>query len=126
MEDLTVKMHDIFILEDNPDIGYVLSFFLQDEGYNVSLFPNVKLFNTAVLNTIPDIFLIDVMLPDGNGINVCNQIKKDIRTMKVPVLLMSAHVSEEILNSQLHADGFICKPFDLTVLYSKISELLLS
>jgi two-component system phosphate regulon response regulator PhoB len=126
MEDLPAKIPNIFILEDNHDIGYVLSFFLQDEGYNVSLFPNVKLFNNAFLKSVPDLFLIDVMLPDGNGINVCNVIKQDVRTKQVPVMLMSAHVSAEILNNQLCADGFICKPFDLTVLCDKISKLLLA
>jgi DNA-binding response OmpR family regulator len=116
----------IYILEDNNDIGYILRFFLEGEGYNVSLFPNVKLFNNAFSKATPDLFLIDVMLPDGNGINVCSAIKQDVRTLKVPVILMSAHASAEILNKQLCADMFISKPFDLTFLFENIRELLLA
>ncbi len=113
---------DIYILEDNEDIGYVLTYFLQDEGYNVSLFPTVADFNTGCEKSHPDLFLIDVMLPDGNGINVCTCIKTDIRTEEIPVILMSAHAPAEVMSKESCANAFLNKPFDLQVLLGTIKE----
>lgn len=116
--------NDIYIIEDNEDIGYVLTFFLKDEGYNVSLFPTVAAFDLAFAKDTPDLFLIDVMLPDGNGINVCMTIKQDARTRQVPVILMSAHAPAEILSKESCASEFINKPFDLNILLSRVREYL--
>ncbi len=113
---------DIYIIEDNEDIGYVLTYFLQDEGYNVSLFPTVADFNMAFEKSYPDLFLIDVMLPDGNGINVCTYIKKDLRTEQIPVILMSAHAPAEIMSKESCANAFLNKPFDLQVLLGVIQK----
>ncbi len=116
--------NDIYIIEDNGDIGYVLTYFLKDEGYNVSLFQTVAEFNMAFAENTPDLFLIDVMLPDGNGFNVCANIKQDVRTAEVPVILMSAHAPGEILSKESCASEFISKPFDLDILLSKVREYL--
>jgi len=113
---------DIYIIEDNEDIGYVLTYFLQDEGYNVSLFPTVADFNMAFEKSYPDLFLIDVMLPDGNGINVCTYIKNDTRTGQIPVILMSAHAPAEFMSRESCANAFLNKPFDLQVLLDTIKE----
>jgi DNA-binding response OmpR family regulator len=107
---------DIYIIEDNEDIGYVLTYFLQDEGYNVSLFPTVADFTKAFEKSCPDLFLIDVMLPDGNGTN----IKADTRTGEIPVILMSAHAPAEIMSKESCANAFLNKPFDLQVLLGTI------
>lgn len=116
--------NDIYIIEDNEDIGYVLTYFLKDEGYNVSLFPTVADFNMAFAHSTPDLFLVDVMLPDGNGINVCTTIKQDARTVEIPVILMSAHAPAEILSKECCASEFISKPFDLNILLSRVREYL--
>jgi DNA-binding response OmpR family regulator len=115
-----MNKNDIYIIEDNEDIGYVLTYFLKDEGYNVSLFPTVADFNMAFEKSCPDLFLIDVMLPDGNGINVCTNIKADTRTGQIPVILMSAHAPAEIMSKESCANAFLNKPFDLQVLLGTI------
>jgi len=111
----------IYVVEDNYDIGLVLELFLNDEGFEVKLLATAKDFNTAVKQELPDLFLLDVMLPDGNGIDLCHQIRKDPRSSGLPVLIMSAHANEGAAKT-CEAEGFIAKPFDLFTLLDTIKQ----
>lgn len=106
-------MKEIFIVEDNQDIGYILEYFLLDEGFAVSVFHTVANFRRALNSHLPDLFLLDVVLPDGDGLNLCDEIKERNRTGHLPVLVMSANTRAEKLSSNSYADGFIKKPFHL-------------
>lgn len=112
---------NIFVIEDNEDIGYILDYYLKEEGFNVQLFTTVAEFLEIFKTQIPDIFLLDVMLPDGNGLEVCDQIKHDPRTSDLPVLIMSAHAKNEE-KEDCEAEEFIEKPFDLSFLLKKIRQ----
>jgi DNA-binding response OmpR family regulator len=109
----------IFVIEDNEDIGFILDFFLQKEGFKVTLLKNVADFTNAFGLEVPELYLVDVMLPDGDGIGICDRIKADPRTSAIPVLMMSAH-SSEIATRECHPDEFIAKPFDLNILLERI------
>lgn len=109
----------IFVIEDNKDIGFIIELFLSEEGFNVQLFATAADFFKAFKNEIPDIFLVDVMLPDGNGIDLCDQIKHDLRVITAPVIIMSAHESVLAFKA-CGAEEFISKPFDLSHLLDKI------
>ncbi|ALL06888.1 hypothetical protein AQ505_16170 [Pedobacter sp. PACM 27299] len=112
---------EIYVLEDNHDIGFILEYVLTEEGFKVKLLSSAAEFTEAFNLALPDIFLLDVMLPDGNGIALCDQIKKDLRSKQLPVLIMSANA--DITASQTcHADEFIPKPFDLSDLINKIKH----
>jgi DNA-binding response OmpR family regulator len=115
----------IFVIEDNEDIGFLLNYFLMEEGFKVRLFASVRDFTNAFKHEVPDIFLVDVMLPDGDGISLCNLIKDDSRSSEVPVLMMSAHTDETSLN-KCNAQEFIPKPFDLFDLSSRIKNHLMA
>ncbi|MES2456297.1 MAG: response regulator [Bacteroidota bacterium] len=67
----------IWILEDDADIGFVLEYFLNEEGFETKLFPSAVGFRQAVGLGLPDLFLMDVMLPDGNGVDLCSELKQD-------------------------------------------------
>ncbi len=114
----------IYIVEDNEDIGFVLDYYLTEEGFNVRVFRNLSVFYPSYENELPDLFLLDVMLPDGDGIELCREIKNNDRSETIPILLMSAHAASEALNKESCADGFILKPFDLEELTEKISSFL--
>lgn len=117
-----VKPH-IFVIEDNPDIGFILEYYLNEEGFEVKLFPTALSFQRAFKHEMPDIILLDVMLPDGNGLELCEQIKLNPKTSSLPVLIMSAHAS--IADSEdCPAEEFIPKPFDLSYLVKKIRKYL--
>lgn len=71
---------------------------------------------------MPDLFLLDVMLPDGNGIDVCEMLKTAHQTRSIPVLIMSAHSSEHLVKQSCRSDGFVAKPFDINELINKVTR----
>lgn len=111
----------IYVVEDNNDIGFVLELFLNEEGFDVKLLPTAKAFNIALKSGLPDLFLLDVKLPDGNGIDICHQLKTDPRSKRLPILIMSAHESRFAAEG-CEAEDFLAKPFDLSVLLRKIRQ----
>lgn len=113
----------IYVVEDNYDIGFVLELFLNDEGFDVKLLSTAKAFNRALENELPDLFLLDVMLPDGNGIDLCHQLKNNPRSKRLPILIMSAQAHENAAMN-CEAEAFIAKPFDLSILLRKIKQYL--
>jgi DNA-binding response OmpR family regulator len=113
----------IYILEDDPDIGLVLQYFLTEEGFDVQLFSSVDECQHAVDTKLPDLCLFDIMLPDGDGITICNSIKREHQA-EVPVILMSAGEKESNVYQKSQADVFISKPFDLDVLLNNIKRLI--
>lgn len=119
-----MKKKSIYIVEDNKDIGFILQYFLSDEGFDVELFETVADFHTGLLSKVPDLFLLDVMLPDGDGLDVCSEIKHASRYKEKPVLVMSAHLPSEFEKKESCADSFIAKPFDLFVILNRVNQFL--
>jgi DNA-binding response OmpR family regulator len=119
-----MKKKSIYIVEDNRDIGFILQYFLSDEGFDVELFENIADFQKGLTTKIPDLFLLDVMLPDGDGLKVCSEIKNDSFYKEKPVLLMSAHLPSEFDERDSCADSFIPKPFDLFVILNRVNHFL--
>ncbi|RNL56646.1 response regulator transcription factor [Pedobacter jejuensis] len=108
-----MKGKKISVLEDDEGILEVVEMILSAEGYEVDGFACVNDFMIGNATSIPDIYLLDVMLPDGDGLRICNQLKNQPKTSHVPVVMMSAHADISIMMAQCKADGFISKPFDL-------------
>ena len=102
----------IWILEDDPDIGFVLEIFLDQEGFKTELLNTAGKFREATERGLPDLFLMDVMLPDGDGVDLCNVLKAQERSRNIPVLMMSAHADLARIND-CRPNGFLAKPFDL-------------
>jgi DNA-binding response OmpR family regulator len=113
----------VWVVEDDPDIGEVISFLLNDEGYEVSLFPNASSFKQQLANADADMMVMDVMLPDGNGIELCHDVKTSGSLKHVPVLMMSANKGLSDLNGYYRADDFIAKPFDIDEFMRKVKRL---
>ncbi|MGY4385847.1 DNA-binding response OmpR family regulator [Pedobacter sp. UYP24] len=119
-----MEKKSIYIVEDNKDIGFILQYFLNDEGFDVELFETVASFNSRLSKKIPDLFLLDVMLPDGDGLEVCSEIKHQEALKEKPVLIMSAHLPSDLVKRESCADSFIAKPFDLFVILNKVNKFL--
>lgn len=113
----------IYIVEDNSDIGFILELFLNEEGFAVKVLSTAKEFNNALKKGMPDLFLLDVMLPDGNGIDICHRLKNDPRSKRLPILIMSAQANQDAAKN-CEAEEFIAKPFDLFILLRKIKQCL--
>ena len=96
---------------------------LESPDFKVTAFPNAEDFQKAILNHSPDLILLDIMLPDGNGIEICKNLRKTESTTGIPVVLMSAHADASILQDNC-ANDFIAKPFDIDDLVTRVNRQL--
>ena len=114
----------IHIVEDDEDIRYILEYVLGEAGYRLQLFDSINDFKTRDKTQQPDLFLLDVRLPDGCGLDLCREIKSSPLTSDNPVVIMSAHANGEFAISDGKADHFLAKPFDLDRFVLKIKMVL--
>lgn len=114
----------IHVLEDDGDIRYIIEYLLKDEGYEIQLSSSLGELKTKIRDGLPDLFLIDVMLPDGNGIEICEDLKNDIFTKHIPVIVMSGNPGSKQQSTQACADDYISKPFDLDDVLRRINTIL--
>ncbi len=112
----------VFVLEDNPELRELFTILLEEECYLVSAFPTVSMFNHVISYTLPDVFLLDVMLPDGNGADICQELKLDPRTSHIPIIMMSANNSLAEIKYSCNADDYISKPFDIYDFIKKVNQ----
>lgn len=112
----------IYILEDDISIGFILKHILVEEGYQIEVFETVSSFRIALNSVLPDLLLMDVRLPDGNGMELCAELKA-AGDFHVPVLMMSADWPWRNKEICL-ANEYIAKPFDIDHVISKISGYL--
>ncbi|CAM4376546.1 Response regulator receiver domain-containing protein [Pedobacter westerhofensis] len=116
----------IHIVEDDEDIRYIVCYILVEMGYEVVLADSISDFREQPpLAEDTGLFLLDVMLPDGNGLDLCLELKKSPATQHIPVIIMSAHATETQVIQQACADEFIAKPFDLDEITNMIKKHIL-
>jgi len=117
-------MKMIYIVEDNEAITEILVILLTSENYEVNSFGTVGAFACRDHRIKPDLFIFDVMLPDGSGIDLCQQIKQDNDHSGIPVIIMSAHASLLHMKDVCQPDALIAKPFDIDNLLSVIQTVI--
>lgn len=115
---------NIHIVEDDEDIRYIIGYILSDMGYSVKNSETITDFKKQVKTQVPDMILLDVMLPDGNGLDLCQELKQDLQTNHIPILIMSAHANLDEVNKLGCAQDFIAKPFDLDHLTRMVKKYL--
>ena len=116
----------ICVLEDNRDIREIIELVLHDEKYEVFTFSSVTEFNSKAFELKADAFLLDVMLPDGNGLSVCAQIRGNDVTSHIPIVMMSAGGDIGEMGNKCIAEDFIAKPFDIYNLYERVNQLIVA
>jgi two-component system phosphate regulon response regulator PhoB len=112
----------IHIVEDDEDIRYIVAYILTEIGYEVKVSETVNDFNTQIQGYKPQLLLIDVMLPDGNGLELSLDLKKDPETAQIPIIIMSAHATAGYVIQKSCAEDFISKPFDLDDLVTLVKK----
>lgn len=117
-------MKTIFIVEDDKGIRDALQLLLSFEDYEVRSFSDAETFKQRDKSVVPDVFMLDVMLPDGLGTDLCNDLKKESQTSAIPVMIMSAHAKAHTVIDSCNADEFVVKPFDIDDVLLKIESLL--
>jgi len=118
-------MKKVWVVEDDPSIREIISILLLEEGYDVRLFENASKFVVAI-NTSKDhvdVIVMDIRLPDGNGVNLCHKVKTSENFSQVPVLMMSADATFGDVERFCRADDYIPKPFDIREMVRKVARL---
>jgi two-component system phosphate regulon response regulator PhoB len=110
----------IQLVEDDEDIRFCVQFVLEDANFNVETFEDATSFNNRKRKNDVDLIILDVMLPDGNGIDLCKNIKGDFHTNGIPVLIMSAHARPQNILDDACANDFISKPFDIDYFLQRV------
>ncbi|WP_297088086.1 hybrid sensor histidine kinase/response regulator transcription factor [uncultured Draconibacterium sp.] len=115
----------VLIVEDNPELRAFLVNTLK-EKYKVAEARNGAEGFKLAISVLPDLVLSDVMMPEMSGSEMCKQIKDDIRTSHIPVVLLTALTADEnrIDGFETGADAYITKPFNLDVLLARINNIL--
>jgi DNA-binding response OmpR family regulator len=113
----------IYLVEDNADIRELIGHLLPRADYELSGFGTAESFKQKMETGLPDLIIMDIMLPDGNGVDICTGLKANTSTKKIPVLLMSAHQLYTSGPGDPIAEDFISKPFDIHDLMGRIQRL---
>ena len=116
----------IYIVEDDTNIREIESFALKNSGYQVEDFPNAKEFYYALKDKKPDLVLLDIMLPDEDGMEILLKLRKNPETKRLPVIMVTAKTTEldRVKGLDSGADDYIIKPFGVMELISRVKALL--
>ena len=116
----------IYIVEDDASIREIEMIALKNSNYTVSAFERASDFWSKIGNIIPDLVLLDVMLPDGDGYEIVRKLRQDPQTKRIPVILLTAKsmISQIEEGLDAGADDYIVKPFQISLLKARIRNLL--
>ncbi len=116
----------IYIVEDDPSIREIETIALKNSNYTVAAFDRASSFFKGMENILPDLVLLDIMLPDQNGFEIIRRLRKAPSTARIPVIMVTAKTTEMDLVKGLDsgADDYIKKPFSIMELLSRVRALL--
>lgn len=118
-----MSAYTVYIVDDEKDILELVSEYLTQKGYSVKTFENGESFLKEFEKSEPDIVILDIMLPDIDGYEICKRIRKN---SEVPIIMLSAKGEEldKVLGLELGSDDYIPKPFSLSELEARIKKIL--
>ena len=122
----TERKRRVLVVEDEENIAIALDYLITREGYDYDRLSNGGDAMTHIRKTHPDLVLLDVMLPEVSGYEICQEMRLDPTLSDVKILIMTARGSaiERRKGLALGADGFISKPFELKDLREQVRRLL--
>ena len=116
----------IYIVEDDENIREIETIALKNSNYMVSAFEKAKDFYKKLDDIIPDLVLLDVMLPDESGYDIVKKLRKNSATKRLPIIMVTAKTAEMDMIKGLDdgADDYIRKPFSIMELITRVKALL--
>ncbi len=116
----------IYIVEDDKNIREIEMFALKNSGYVVEEFENAKSFFSRITEKVPDLVLLDIMLPDMDGLEIVKKLRSRPDTVRVPIILVTAKTTEldKVKGLDIGADDYLTKPFGVMELISRVKALL--
>ena len=119
-------MRRIYIIEDDEDIREIVGYALQSAGFEVNSFESGEGLFPALDTLMPDLIVLDIMLPSDDGLTILSKLRNTTQTKKLPVILLTAKSSEfdKVKGLDLGADDYLTKPFSILELISRINAVL--
>jgi DNA-binding response OmpR family regulator len=116
----------IFVVEDEKDISNLVALHLRKSGFIVIEFGKAENFLNYLKRTIPDLIILDLMLPDADGLDICRQLKANHDYHSIPVIILTAKSEEtdKIIGLELGADDYVTKPFSPKELVARVKSVL--
>lgn len=116
----------ILIVDDEPDNLFFMKDRLEVEGYEVLQAADGEEALGVVQETIPDLILLDIMMPKRNGYQVCRELKNNGRLKVIPIIMLTAKAQESDLfwGKESGCDDYVTKPFDVNQVLEKVRQLL--
>ncbi len=116
----------IFLLEDDPDISRLVDYHLTKAGFAVRSFGTGRTVLADAERERPDLFVLDVMVPDGSGLDVCRSVREHATLKAVPIIFLTARAAEtdRVRGLELGADDYVTKPFSPRELVARVRAVL--
>lgn len=116
----------IYIVEDDPSIQEIEMIALKNSNYEVEAFDRASTFYEKIEESVPDLVLLDIMLPDEDGYKIVRKLRSNPKTRRLPVMMITAKTTEMDMVKGLDdgADDYIRKPFSVMELLSRVKALL--
>ena len=116
----------IYIVEDEPDIRETLKYNFSNEGFEVFTAPDGEEALSNIKKVLPDVLILDLMLPGLSGLDVCKSIRADddIRDMSIIMLTAKGEEIDRVIGFELGADDYVTKPFSVRELILRVKVLL--
>ncbi len=116
----------VYIVEDDTSIREIEEIALKNSNYTVQSFDRASTFYKRLEEIVPDLILLDIMLPDEDGYEIVKKIRSDFKTMKIPVIMVTAKSTEMDMVKGLDegADDYIKKPFSVLELLSRVRSIM--
>ena len=116
----------IYLLEDDDSIRKLVIYALESQGYEAEGFSSPSAFRTALKEKLPELVLLDIMLPEEDGLSVLSRLRAQPKTAKLPVIMLTAKNTEydKAYGLDAGADDYISKPFGMMELLARIRAVL--
>ena len=119
-------MKTIYCVEDDPSIRELIVYALKSSGFEAAGFEDAKCFYEGINRQLPDLVLLDIMLPEEDGLSILQDLRSRHETAHLPVILLTAKSTEydKVLGLDSGADDYIVKPFGVMELLSRVKAVL--
>jgi two-component system phosphate regulon response regulator PhoB len=125
---MSTRKSRILVVDDEPDAIELVAFNLKGAGYDVSTAVDGEEALKKARDQLPDLIVLDLMIPAVDGLEVCKILRRDARTATIPIVMLTAKAAEvdRVLGLELGADDYVTKPFSPRELVLRVKRLLRS
>ena len=119
-------MQKIYIVEDDKNIAEIEQFALKNAGYDVMTFGTAKDFEKKIQEEYPALIIMDIMLPDRDGLSIVKDLREHSATARIPIIMVTAKTTEmdKVKGLDQGADDYMTKPFGVMELISRVKAML--